>query len=208
MNFGDMKAQVKSILHRSDVTDAQLSLWVNTGLTRLDVDLRIPPSERTYTVTVTDPAGQSEFAVPSDYMEMINVEVDGVPIERLGINQLASLRSNSDPQNSRPRYYARKAGNFILWPSAGTGTAVEFYYYGDSTKFTLDAQESTMSAVHPWLFIFAALVLACEWAQDEREDKFQAKRDRYASELISTAVDEELSGGGMCIQPAYSTGSE
>lgn len=208
MNFGEIKAQVRSILSRQDVTDEQLSLWVNTGLGRLDVDLRIPPSERVFTTTVADPDGQSEFAVPSDYMEMINVEVDGVPIERIGINQLSALRAQSDPENTSPRYYTRKAGNFVFWPSAGQGTEVEFYYYGDSTKFTSDSQESAMSAAHPWLFIFSALVLACEWAQDDREDKFQAKRDRYAGEIISTAVDEQLSGGGMCIQPAYSTGSE
>jgi len=201
MNFGSMKATVRSILRRNDVTDAQLGEWINSCVPRNSRRIKIPTAEKTATTTPVDVT--TELVTPNDYQEMISVTVDGVPLTRIAINTMETYRSESNPSSVAPLHWARKANKFLFWPAISAGAVVELYYYGDAATFSNDYEETTLSVIDPYLFIWGALGLAGHWANDDRREEWEGKFEQRLDELQTAAIAEEFSGGEMQVRPTY-----
>ena len=201
MNFGTMKARVRSILNRGDVTDAQLGDWINEGLLRSDLTLRNIPSERSLSFTPVTSTGA--FDVPADYQEMIEVELDGgLSLTATTAAQLRAAQANEGVSGT-PATWARRLDKFLVQPQVGAGETITFLYHGSGTAFTGDDQTSTLATQTPYLFIYGALVLGAEWAQDARQADWQEQFDRLQVELRQRATEEAFSGGTNRVQSAY-----
>lgn len=200
MNLGQIKTEVRSILNRRDVTDDQLTRWINAASQRARHLLRVPTTEKEVTITAPGPEPQTEFPVPADYLEMIEMSVANRTLDKIPYSRFLSLGPDVV---GTPCYSLRRADRFVLWPAAQPGTQITLYYHGDASVFTDDSQSSALSNIRPYLFIYGALAYAGERFDDERRMEWDEKFAREIAELELNASMEAFSGGGNRVLPAY-----
>jgi hypothetical protein len=202
MNFLELKSAVRAILNRSDATDADLKTWINNALSRSAMKLRLPPNETQVTSTVT--VATDRIDVPTDYMELIDLSVnDDYGLIRTSLDgvRLHSLDGNI----GTPRVFARVGNEFIIAPSLKVDDEVTLTYMADAaqTKFTSDEDQTILSSICPYLYVFGALINAGHRFQDDRRAEWQAEFDRLVTELDASAREEAFSGGTIAVQSAY-----
>src|SRR5690349_14970119 len=92
MNYGQIRTQFKSILNRSDCTDALADIFLNQAMLRASRDLKVSQQEDFATATVADP--WSGFPVPSDMRSVIAFSANGEPLTHKTLRKYLDLTFN------------------------------------------------------------------------------------------------------------------
>lgn len=201
MNYGDIKTHFKDVLNRSDITDAQAVRFITDGIGRIERQLRTPMNEKVknYTLTVQT----SSITLPADFIETVSLYHSDREIRRVPMGQFRALVNNT--YAGKPDVYTRLQQDILLHPQPSDGT-ITLYYYGSFDTMSADSDENILAAAAPDLIIYAALTYASDFYIDERTDQFEAKYQRFLTEVQEQANDQEMAGGTLVINPAYSYG--
>ena len=90
-NYSDLKTQVANYLGRSDLT-SQIPTFISFAELRLSRDIRIRQMLKTATATMT--GGDSTVGLPSDFLQMRDLFVEGVP--RISVSYLTPSNFTRD----------------------------------------------------------------------------------------------------------------
>lgn len=112
MTFEQMKSEVSMNLAGRTAVPERLSLWVNWAL--LNMGTFVEFDEMRETVTLTTVVGTTEYALPSDLVGILTVE--------LGNRKLKWIRrvpntGEDDVREDTPTHWTRRENNIILWPT-------------------------------------------------------------------------------------------
>ena len=197
MNYGDLKLHFKSLLNRSDVTDALQETFINQGIQRIQRSLRTPlmENQREYSLS----SQTAEVTLPADFLEIMDIYVGTTALQRVPLSTMLSYKSNT--RSGTSQYFTREGNVLLLYPEPATGT-LTLNYYGEFAAMTADADENNLAAVASDLIIYSALTYAADYYLDERSPTFEAKYVQFITELQEQANDQELSGTVQQIQPA------
>lgn len=198
MNLGDLKTHLADTLNRTDMTDALKTRFIDQAIQRIQRQLRIPVMEKQQIITVS--SAITEVTLPSDFLEIIDVYHANRVLSRVPMSRMQDLKKVGEVGNAE--YFAREQSDLLLYPGPTDGT-VTINYYGEFDAMTSDSAENDLARIAPDLIIYGALTYASDYFIDERGPLFEQKFIQFMTEIQEQAFDQELNGGTMSVQPAY-----
>ena len=157
MDFATLKASVQGALGRTDVPD-----YIYTLMTAdINRDIRILETETSTTLSVS---GETT-ALPSDFSQVVSMYVDATPRAAMvpATHQALTLRHDS---SGKPYYYAITDGSLAVMPVPDATYSVVLRYIAKVADFSAEDDTNDIIALHPGLFLYAALYHAAVWKQD------------------------------------------
>lgn len=198
MNLGDIRTHFKSVLNRSDITDALANTFIDQGIARVQRSLRIPSMEKHYSYSII--AATTTVTLPNDFLESISLYYDGQQLKKVTLEEI--LERQKVGEQGPPDYFCRQGGSYLLSPAPTTGTLI-LDYYAQFPDMVLDNDENILAQVGSDLIIYAALTYAADYFIDERSPVFEQKFNQFMGEIQEQSNDAELSGNMQAIRPAY-----
>lgn len=198
MNKGELRSHMLALLNRSDCTDALADTFLDQALTRIQRSLRIPSMEKQHSYNITSGTPLSFVVVPSDLLEIIDLQFDGVSLLRLPMNEMASAQHAGS--SGSPTYFSRERELIKVSPQPTSGTLF-LNYYSEFDALTTDTSTNIITNIASDLLIYTALSYASDYFIDERGPLFESKSGQFLSELQEQANSAETSGMSQVIRP-------
>ena len=204
MNLGDLKVQFKALLNNGIVNNnpTLVSTFVNQGIQRIQRELRVPFMEKQVLYTI--PSTYTKLSIPNDLLQLISIQVDrdgdGVyeyELQRVDMNRAMSASQEAGP----PSIYARQGAAWYLGPRPSEGDKVLIAYYCEFPALINDTDENTMTKVAWDACVYAALVAATSYLNDERKAQFEQDFQRIMATLQDQADSDELTADAA-VRPA------
>lgn len=193
MTFQEIKTLVRGYINRTDLTEDFLEASINMGVQKVQRTLRLPFMEsiNSYTLNTESPT----LAVPTDYLEMKNVWINGTPIERKSADYVTSMKD----ETGIPQYFARVGNEFIFAPRPSEEVTLDTLSYTKAA--TLVEPEDTNGFLDRGsdMILWSTLAFLGEFYEDSRTDKWKAYAGEVIAELDAQAEDEAYSGSPVAI---------
>ena len=197
----DIRDAVSGELDRADLEDAQLDRFIQSAQQRLTRLIRIPAMEARFEFTSQEGCGQIEL--PTDFLELIDIFVEGpreltYALQRLALRQLVEL-----PTQSSPQAYARCSNDIVLRGNLRPSQKAIFHYYAKPPALLAPQDTNALSQTCPDLLVYAALKYAGGWFQHPQTQAWEDIFQGLLAEIQKQNYDFENSGGPAAVQPLY-----
>lgn len=205
MTLGELKAYVRGLINRTDLTDELVTQFIQQAQDRLErwpqVDpLRYAPRpsflQRLVSFNLDGTGG--DFRVPSDFLELIDLFTEDGQLERVDTSEW--LRN--DDAVGIPRVFTQNQHRIRMRPYPDADTEMWLAYYGTEPELEVDVAENYWTTAAVDAFAYGAASLAGDYFEDERLSRFEAKFLSALGELQDQSITEDMSGP-MSITPAY-----
>jgi hypothetical protein len=143
------------------------------------------------------------IAVPSGYVALKSVYLDGTPTTKLNRSTVAQIYENYPTRSSdtKPKYIAREGSNFIFGPYPDAAYTVKGIYYARLTSIATSA--NALFTANPDLYLMATLCESAPYIKDDsRVAVWEAKFAQIKADIEEENDEEERSGGGMHVRTA------
>ena len=198
MNKGQIRSHFKALLNRSDCSDALADTFIDQALTRIQRVLRIPSMESIKAYPITSGTPLTFVIIPSDLIEIIDIQYEGVSLLRLSLNEMVAAQQAN--QTGSPVHFTRERGIIKLSPHPTSGTVL-LNYYGLLPDLIDDADEHILTQIAVDLIAYTALSYASDYFLDERGPLFEAKASQFLDEIQNQANSAETSGMSQVMRP-------
>ena len=175
--YSDLKTSVANYLARSDLT-SQIPDFIQLAEIRLRRELRIRQMLSSTNLTTT--GGVGTVNLPSDFLEVKNIFVDGDPTYTLEYLTPSSLERNGRTYEAgRPTRYTVQASTLKFSPEPDTTYTIPLLYYA-APAFLSDSNTSNVFMANcPDLLLYGSLAEAEPYLMnDARLAVWQAMYDR------------------------------
>lgn len=201
-NYSDLKTQVANYLGRSDLT-SQISNFISFAELRLSRDIRIRQMLKTATATMT--GGDSTVGLPSDFLQMRDLFVDGTP--RISVSYLTPSNFTRDAratESGKPVFYTMRGNEFEFAPIPDTNYTLQMLYYAKPTALSDSNPSNTFLANCPDALLYGALVEAEPYLMNDARTELWTNLYRAAVNNLNTS-DEEAEYSGVPISMKFSS---
>lgn len=155
LNKGDLITQVKRYLKRSDLDDL-LPDWVDYATKRIDQDCKLPEQEfRSQSV-----ATSRYVALPTDFIDMRNIQGNSVPLEYVTPERMDALRLGTF--HGQLRYYTifNRQIELLPHPSTEAPYDLEIFYFAKMAALVSDNDTNPILLNQPQLYLYACMIEA------------------------------------------------
>lgn len=180
-DYASLKTTVADYLHRSDLSDSVLSTFVDLAEKRLNRKLKLLEQEATATLTLSN--GSNTVALPSDWIETIDLIYadDKQRIQPQSVRALNSQRTY-DATTGRPYLYAVTNGQNLLFEiTADAGYDMLLNYFQKWDIATDDTNWLLTNA--PDVYLYGSLLEAKAYTKKPEDVALW-------SQGLQTAVDD------------------
>lgn len=201
-----LKTAIADWLDRDDLED-KIPTFIQMAEAQFDRELRVPQMERTVTGSITN----EDTALPSDYLAMRSVYVEGSPDRPLRALSPSSVRQESDGELGIPEAYILVSGGIRFVPPPSEGMLITMDYFARNEPLSVVAPSNWLLQGHPDVYLYGALfhaeayldnsTRAAQWKGllDLAVGKINAsaRSDRYGAGPIARSVTRQV-GGSRC----------
>ena len=165
-DYASLKTTVADYLHRSDLSDAVISNFVQFGELRLNRKLRLLEQEEEASLSLT--AGTNEVTLPAGYLEVIDLyyTTDKYKLQPQTLKTINSAR-NYDTVTSKPCLYAISGGKLRFESIADDTYALTFDYFKGFDIETDDTNWLLTNA--PDAYLYASLLEAKAYVKSQAD---------------------------------------
>lgn len=201
MNYGEAKTYLRSLINRTDVTDALAIQFIQQAQDRLERLLR--PSFLVRWVDFTLDGTGGDFRVPNDYLELIELYHDDGQLSRVDVAEWLRYPSTL----GCPQVFIQTGHDIRMRPYPDAARTLYLGYYGTEPELVDDSDENywTLSAVDA--LVYGAAALAGDYFEDERLARYEDKFQSALAEMKDQQLAEDFSGP-MSVTPAYTYPSD
>lgn len=196
MNYAALRAQLRALINRSDMTDELAGNFIRMAQVRLERLLRTSFMQRFVTFSIDRPDGV--FRVPVDYLELIEIFSDKGELDRVDMGKWLRLPA----QPGVPRSFVQTGHDFRLRPYPTTDMTLFLRYYGCEPQLINGSDENHWTVAAGDALLYGAAEYAADHFEDERLDRFATRFETAVNELRDQQLQEDFSGP-MSVQPAY-----
>jgi hypothetical protein len=140
-NYNDLKTTVANYLARSDLT-SQIPDFIRLAEDRLRRELRIRQMLKVVTTTTT--SGDSTISLPSDFLQLRDIHIDGSPVSTVTYQSpSAFFRNARTAEAGIPVFYTILASEFQFAPIPDSNYTVRMLYYA-APPYLSDSNSSNM----------------------------------------------------------------
>lgn len=213
MTKGEVKAQFLGLLNNNVVRNnsSLVETFITQAILRIQRELRVPFMEKVIEYTI--PADYTKLSIPSDLLTlsslMVDTDSDGVFDYQLQRVDLQRVARASQLVGYAPQIFARQAGNWLIGPKPSTGSKIQITYYASFDALGDDSASNTLTIIAWDLIVYAALSAACDYLDDDRLQKYEARYLQIAKTLQEQSEADELTADAA-VRPAlyYDDGYE
>lgn len=206
-NYTEIKAAVADWLDRSDLT-ANIPDFISLAEIRINRDLRIRSMETRSSATTTK--GDRYIKLPTDYLQMRNIQLNTNPVTPLEFISLEMLdRLYGSDTQGKPTAYSIVGEEFQVAPIPDDDYAIEVAYYksfstlGDGSGTTVTSNWLTTNA--PDVLLYASLLEAEPFIKNDERIQVWLTGYENAIRKIKDADDRDRhSGSTMRVRNIYS----
>ena len=193
-SYTTLISAAKTYLNRSDISDDQIKEFISLAEASFNRVLRT----RNQIKRSTSDVSTQFVTMPTDLLELYNIQLNSDPIVRLeqvSLSALDTLKSQSTT-TGKPRYFAITGSDLEFYPSPDTTYEIEVIYFSTITPLATDAETNFLITNHPDIYCFGTLVQAEPWLMnDERIGVWGAFLGKAIEELrISDERSQTESG--------------
>lgn len=196
-SYGTLKTEVANFLNRTDLT-ADIPLFIQFAQKRIYRDLRVKAMEASLSSTIAS----GVIAVPTGYVAMKYAYVNISPVQKLERKDAEWIYYNYPTRSAdgSPLFFAREAENFIFGPYPDSTYTIKGVYYKRLTAFSADADTNWFITDAPDLLLFASLLEAELFTNNDQRAQVWGTRYNAEKERIQREDDaEEFSGGPIAM---------
>lgn len=197
-NYAELQTAVVNWLHRADLT-ALIPDFILLGETRIFREVRCRVMEKALSSAISS----GVVTVPTDYLEMKSVYLDGTPTRKLQRVEASQIYDQFPMRTvtGKPSMIAREGSSFIFAPYPDSSYTVKGIYYAKPTS--IQSATNALFTAYPDLYLFAALCEALPYiAQDERAMFAERKLSAIIDQIRVEDAQEVGSGGGLMVSAA------
>ena len=192
-NYSDLKTTVASYLGRSDLTST-IPDFIYMAELRLQRELRTRQMLKSATATMT--GGDAKVALPTDFLEIRDLHVQGNP--RFPVTYMSPSSFTRDApadQSGKPIYYTVLASEFQFAPIPDTAYVLEILYYAKPTILSNTNASNVFLANYPDALLYASLLEAEPYLiNDARSQTWVSLYDRAITNISNADQDGNYSG--------------
>jgi hypothetical protein len=197
-SYTTLKSTIADYLARSDLT-SQIPDFINLAEQRLRRDLRLRQMLKVATATTT--VDDSTVSLPSDFLAMKDLHIDGNPVRVLQFQNTSNFFRNSRSSDKGvPTMYTLLGSEFQFAPYPDAVYTLRMVYY-HKPDFLSDSNASNLFlATCPDLLLYGALAEAEPYLMnDERVATWAGLYDRGLASLRASDDDSEYPSSPMSI---------
>lgn len=201
MNKLGIRNQIKGLLNRNDVTNAQIDVFIDQAVARIQRQLRVPAMEKAE-VYITNAIGGNLLALPSDFLQLKHLYTSkGV----IAYADLGTFIKTQDAPGSVPTIYTRVQDFLQVKPTPPEDFEITMVYYGEIPDLVNDTDSSWLTELAPDLLVYGALTFAADFFVDDRKAAFEEIAQRIFGEIQTQAIEMEFAQEGMAVQSAFNS---
>jgi hypothetical protein len=201
MKYAELKAQLRGLINRSDLTDDLAASFIQLAQIRLERVLRTSFMERFVSFNVTTSDGV--FRVPIDYIELIDLYSDKGEIERVDMRRWLDTPS----VQGIPKRFVQNKHDIRMRPYPAPADTLYLRYYGSESLLTNDEDQNHWTVSCADALLYGAAEYAADHFEDDRLARFSQRFDTAVTEIREQQIDEDFSGP-MSLGHTYSYGDE
>jgi hypothetical protein len=191
-SYSTLKTAVANYLGRSDLT-SQIPDFITLAELRLSREIRTRKLLKSVTTTTT--AGDSTVALPSDFLELRDIYLDGNP--RISLQYLSPSTFTRNAQatvSGKPAVYTTLGQEFEFAPIPDKAYTVELLYYFKPTAMSDSVASNEFLANYPDALLYATLAEAEPYLMnDARIQVWSSMYDRAISNITIGDQNSEYS---------------
>lgn len=201
MSLDSIVGTFQSVFNRDDCSNSQAQVYALQAISRVQRECRLPSMERQTIIVTTGPVDW--ISVPSDTLEFIDVILADQSGQLTALQHLPYRKLIRIDAGVWPRAYARLQSQLWIRGQVGTGTTIQLIYYGEFSPFTSSADDNEITASAPDLIVYGALSYAADAFDHPSASKWEQRYQSILADVQQQAIDVEMNGGPMQIQPLY-----
>jgi hypothetical protein len=182
MTYAELKTAIANYLNRSDLT-SDIDTFIDNVEAELNRRLRTKDMIKRATAT----ADSQYLAVPTDWIEAINVEItsnDFSPLFQQSIESLDVYRKSNNNSVGQPVYYAMVDDSIELAPTPDGEYTLQLTYYAKISALSGTNTSNFVSVSHPDVYLYGALKHASIFLmEDERIPMFTQQFEKALEEM-------------------------
>ena len=196
MTYSELKTNIANYLNRSDLTSF-LDIFIDNTEAELNRRLRTKDMVKRATAT----ADSQYLALPTDWLEAINVEITSNnfrPLFQQSIESLDVYRQANDNVTGSPIYFVVVDKSLELAPTPDTSYTLQLTYYGSVDALSDSQTTNFVSTGHPDVYLYGALKHASIFLmEDERVPLFTAQFEKALEEMRLEQEKAEFGKGSL-----------
>lgn len=187
--YAELKSAVADWLNRDDLT-AVIPSFISLAESQFNRDERL--RVRDSIVRATAQMDQQYEALPADYLEMVNFQIDGqqpfARLQYLTLNQMDEYK-RTYTTNGVPKYYTIVGNQVELLPVPGTTYTAEMVYYARLPALSDSNTSNWLLAKHPDVYLYGALIQSAPYLKDD--ERVGTWMNLYERSLGDVAISAE-----------------
>ena len=198
-SYSDLQTAIAGYLARSDLT-TQIPDFIRLAETRLRRDLRI--RQMLKSVTTSTVAADSTIELPSDFLEVRDLVIDGSPPQPLNYSSPSAFTRNARTwQSGKPLDYTVLANDFQLAPIPDSVYSVKMLYSAAPTFLSDTNTSNVFLANTPDALLYGSLLEAAPYLMDDaRINTWGTMFDRAMASITRSDEQGQYSGVPLVIK--------
>lgn len=193
-NLDALKAEIALWLDRDDL-EARIPTFVAMAEAEFNRELRTPQMERTLTFSASD----EDQPLPSDYLAMRNIYIEGSPDRPLRGMAPTAQRIEFDGSSGTPQAYILVSGGLRLVPPPSSAILLTMDYFGRIDALSAVAPSNWLLENHPDAYLYGALFYAEAYLDNAiRASQWRGLFDQ-ALQRIGRAAQADRYGAGPLV---------
>jgi len=196
MTYAELKTNIANYLNRSDLTSV-IDSFIDSTEAEFNRRLRVKGMIKRATATLT---GQY-LAVPTDWLEAINLQIDSgdfSPLFQQSIESMDVYRKANDNVTGQPIYFALVDDSIEFAPTPDGSYTVQLTYYGKIDALSDSNTSNFLSTGYSDVYLYGCLKHASIYLmEDERVPLFTAQFEKALEEMRLEQEKAEFSKGSL-----------
>lgn len=196
MTYAEIKAKLRGLINRSDMTDALAADFIYQAQVRLERRLRTSFMQKF--VSFNPPRDDGVFRLPTNYLELIDLFSATHELTRVDTSRWLQIPEAP----GEARVFIQTGHDFRMRPCPLTTDTFYLRYYAVEPTLVNDTDTNQWSLSAPDALLYGAAEFAADYFEDERLERFASRFETCIDEIRDQQIQEDFSGR-MSIQPAY-----
>jgi hypothetical protein len=191
--YSDLQTSVANYLGRSDLT-SQIPDFISLAELRLSRDIRTRRMLKTVTTTMV--VNDATVGLPTDFLSIRDVFVQGLPRTVVSYLSPSAFSSNSRAdQQGLPVFYTMRGNELEFAPKPDSTYTLQMLYYSKPTELSSTTTTNEFLANYPDALLYASLLEAEPYLMNDPRTQTWSSLYNQAITRINTSDEEsEFSG--------------
>ena len=192
MTYAELKTAIADYLNRSDLTST-----IDTFIDQSEAEMNRKLRHKKMIKRATATCDSQYLAVPTDWLEAINVEItsnDFSPLMQMSIESLDVYRKSINNRSGQPVYFALVDDSIEVCPNPDGDYELQLTYYASIPALSDSNTTNWVSTYYPDLYLNMTLFQGSMYLMDD--DRAKSFKGLYESIFEEMRMEQEKAAFG------------